>query len=165
MAHRRRAIVPLILILTLLAVGSWYAWQQGAQPQELVAALRGQPGSLLLALLGPRGQQAGALTASGYMEAEEVVLSFEAGGRIVELLVGEGDAVQAGQVVARLDPALLDAQIAQAEATVAVAAANLRLLQVGARPEEIARALPRPRATRRDRPGRMHSPSAMTRKT
>jgi HlyD family secretion protein len=140
MAHRRRALIPLILILALLAAGAWSARQRGVQPQDLVAALRGQPAHLLLALLGARGQQEETLAASGYMEAEEVALSFEAGGRIVELLAGEGEAVQADQVVARLDPLLLDAQIAQAEAAVAVAEANLRLLRAGARPEEIAHA-------------------------
>jgi len=69
-----------------------------------------------------------------------VTVTTETGGRIVELLVDEGDSVQAGQVVARLDAALLEAQIAQAKAAVEVAEAQLALAKAKARPEELRRA-------------------------
>ena len=47
----------------------------------------------------------------GQVEARATVdLSFELGGRLVSLLVDEGDEVAAGQVVASLDTALLEAE-------------------------------------------------------
>ena len=67
------------------------------------------------------------LLASGTVEADKVTVTTGTGGRIVELLVNEGDSVEAGQVVTRPDAASLEAQITQAEAAVAVAEAQLAL--------------------------------------
>jgi multidrug efflux pump subunit AcrA (membrane-fusion protein) len=61
-------------------------------------------------------------------------------GRISTLLVDEGDFVEAGQTVALLDTALLDAQLKQAEAKVQTAQAQLAESEGRGRPEEIARA-------------------------
>ncbi len=65
-------------------------------------------------------------------------LSFATAGVVAEVLVAEGDAVEAGQLLVRLDDT--DAQLAvqQAEAALAAAEARLAKLQAGARPEEIA---------------------------
>jgi multidrug resistance efflux pump len=52
----------------------------------------------------------GALTASGTIEAVEVSISPEVGGKVAEVLVDEGEAVQAGDVLLRLDGSLLQAQ-------------------------------------------------------
>lgn len=80
------------------------------------------------------------LTASGFIEAESVAVAPELGGRVLELLVEEGQAVDAGQVVAHLDSALLDAQIEIARAVVAIAEAELAQARAGARAERIRRA-------------------------
>jgi multidrug resistance efflux pump len=82
----------------------------------------------------------GDLTASGFIEAEEVTIAPELGGRVVELLVEEGDVVTPDQVVARLDGALLDAQIGAAQASLDIAQAQLDQAQAGARPEQIRQA-------------------------
>jgi HlyD family secretion protein len=58
---------------------------------------------------------AGQLTASGTVEADEVVVAAESPGRVVELLVDEGARVNRGQVVARLDDSLLQVQLKQAD--------------------------------------------------
>lgn len=71
----------------------------------------------------------GALSASGTIEAVEVKISPELGGRVAEVLVAEGDAVDAGQVLVRLDTTLLEGQLAQAQAGLAAANAQLALLQ------------------------------------
>ncbi len=78
--------------------------------------------------------------ATGYVEATEVRVAPEVGGRILELRVDEGDHVKSGDVVARLDTA--DAQLAlqRLQAEHDQAAAQLRLLQAGARPEDIRQA-------------------------
>ena len=80
---------------------------------------------------------AGAIEASGTIEAEEVVVASEFGGRVEDILAGEGDEVQANQVLIILDTALLDAQIGEAEAAVGAAQANLERVEAGARPGEI----------------------------
>lgn len=66
---------------------------------------------------------AGSVTASGLLlPREEVAVGSEISGfRVAELLVDEGASVKKGQVLARLDPSLLLAKIAQAEANLAQA--------------------------------------------
>ena len=86
------------------------------------------------------GSKSGALTASGFIEAEEVDVAPELGGRVVELLAGEGDDVEAGQVLVRLDGTLIDAQIEVAQAALEVAQAGLAQARAGARPEQIRQA-------------------------
>jgi multidrug efflux pump subunit AcrA (membrane-fusion protein) len=54
-----------------------------------------------------------------------VSLSAELGGRVVEVLVEEGQRVTAEQVLARLDDAALQAQYAQAQAALQAAQANV----------------------------------------
>jgi HlyD family secretion protein len=95
--------------------------------------------ALLAALIsGCQGTEtAGAIEASGTIEAEEVVIASEFGGRIEDVLFDEGDEVEEGQLLVLLDSALLEAQIGQAESAVGAAQANLDLVRAGARPGEI----------------------------
>ena len=83
---------------------------------------------------------AGPIEASGTIEAEEVVIASEFGGRVEEMLAGEGDQVEAGQVLIRLDTDLVESQAGEAEAALAAARANLARVEAGARPGEIATA-------------------------
>ena len=53
--------------------------------------------------------------ASGTIEAEEVTVAAEMGGRIVAILADEGDEVAAGDVLIELDKAMLLAEREQAE--------------------------------------------------
>lgn len=71
---------------------------------------------------------------NGRVEAERLDIATKFSGRLAEVLVGEGDWVEAGQVVARLDSAELEAQLREARA--AVAQARQRLAQSAA---EVAR--------------------------
>ena len=81
-----------------------------------------------------------ALTASGNVEATEVQVAAEVGGRIVELRVDEGDRIKAGDVIATLDTKDVELQIDRARAERAAAAAQLRLLEAGARNEDVRQA-------------------------
>jgi RND family efflux transporter MFP subunit len=66
------------------------------------------------------------VTLSGTVESQvEVDLAFRIGGRLVERLVGVGDTVAPGQVIARLDPADETNALRGAEAAQAAAAAQL----------------------------------------
>lgn len=86
------------------------------------------------------GNVAGTIEASGTIEAEEVVIASEFGGRVAEIQADEGDEVEAGQVLIRLDGDLVEAQMGEAEALVASARANLARVEAGPRPGEIATA-------------------------
>jgi len=77
---------------------------------------------------------------SGHVEATEVQVAAEVGGRLVDLRVAEGDRVAPGDVVAHLDTRDIELQIGRSRAERATADAQLRLLQAGARPEEIRQA-------------------------
>ncbi|GBO48561.1 secretion protein HlyD [Pectobacterium versatile] len=78
-------------------------------------------------------QQEKPLTLYGNIDTRTVNLAFRVGGRVAELNVDEGDAVQAGQPLATLDAApYLNAQ------NLASAQAQLQLAQEGYRQEEIA---------------------------
>ena len=77
---------------------------------------------------------------SGYIEATEVQVSAEVGGRILELNIAEGDRVKAGFIVAQLDTADARLALARAQADLQTADAQLRLLLAGARAEDIRQA-------------------------
>ena len=87
-----------------------------------------------------RTEPASGLAVSGTVEATETRLGFQAAGRVTEILVDEGDSVTAGQPLARLDSAELDARREQAEARVDASRAQLRELERGFRSEEIRQA-------------------------
>jgi multidrug resistance efflux pump len=77
---------------------------------------------------------------SGTIETREVRVGSKAGGRVLAVLVEEGQAVEAGAPLVRLDVAELRAQQSQAEARMAQQRARLARLEAGARPEERAQA-------------------------
>jgi HlyD family secretion protein len=85
-------------------------------------------------------EAAGPPRVSGHVEATEVTLAPDVGGRILELLVKEGDRVTAGDLVARLDTRDTELQLRRTDADRASASAQLRLLQAGSRAEDIRQA-------------------------
>lgn len=74
---------------------------------------------------------------SGVVEATEHKLAFERGGTLASLEVDEGEHVQRGQLLARLDTSELQAHLQAAEAVQAAARAELQKLKTGPRPQEI----------------------------
>jgi len=79
-------------------------------------------------------------TASGNIEADEILVGSRVGGRVSKVLVREGDRVQEGQVLLELERDELEARRAEAAGQVAQLQAALDELRRGSRPEEIARA-------------------------
>jgi HlyD family secretion protein len=79
----------------------------------------------------------GALAVTGTIEATQVDVSAKITGRIMALTVREGQPVERGQLLVRLDTDELTAEVRRAEAAVRTAQAQLRDLQAGARPQEI----------------------------
>jgi HlyD family secretion protein len=113
---RKRIVVAVVVVLAL-AAGGWGLYRSLAAEDE-----------------------EGVLRVSGTVEATDARLGFDAPGRIEAIGVREGDEVVAGQELARLAAAELEARRAQAAAGVAAAEAQLRELLEGARPQEVAQA-------------------------
>lgn len=80
------------------------------------------------------------LSLSGNIEVTESNVGFKLPGRIVELAVDEGDAVKAGQLLARLDSADLASVVMQNKASLQEAMTKLSELKAGSRSQEIQRA-------------------------
>lgn len=99
----------------------------------IIAALVG-----LLCSACQETQVSGIIEASGTIEAQEVMIASEFGGTVKEALAIEGQEVEAGQILIRLDTDLLESQIGEAEAAVTAARANLARVEAGSRPNEIA---------------------------
>ncbi|MFM4940102.1 secretion protein HlyD [Aeromonas enteropelogenes] len=100
--------------------------------------------AVLLALIGGylwwQGRPADGSVLYGNVDIRDVNLAFRVGGRVSEVLVDEGDAVQAGQLLARLDPAPLIHSRDSAQANLAALTAANALMHKGYRSEETDRA-------------------------
>ncbi len=85
--------------------------------------------------------EVGVVSAQGFVAPQHASdLAFRAGGRVAEILVKEGDRVKQGQALVRLQDDQLKAAVAQAQAALDLAKANLEQVKQGARDEEIAAA-------------------------
>ena len=76
----------------------------------------------------------------GNVDIRQVSPAFEQGGRIVEMLAEEGDAVTKGMLLARVDVTGLTLEADRMRAQIAAQEQNLLKMRNGNRPEEIARA-------------------------
>ena len=112
MTKRARIILPVVVIV---AAGSTAVW-----------------------LVTRDGSEGSAIQASGTVEATDADLGFQMAGRIEWISLREGDRGSAGQEVAALDRSEVIARRRAAEAQVAAVRSQLRELERGFRPEEIA---------------------------
>jgi len=128
MDKRQYTWVTILLLPAILLVGC-RAMGLGGDGQQV--------GQLVQGVLGRLGRdENGPLTASGTIQAEEVRIAGELGGRIVSVTVDPGDRIQAGDVLVRLDDTPLVTRLLEAEAAVAVAVADLEVVKAAARAEE-----------------------------
>ena len=112
---RRSMWVALVVVLALSAAAVIWFWNSN------------DPESQDLALYGN-------------VDLRQVDLAFNNSERIAAVLVQEGERVKKGQVLARLDTARIEPQLAQVEAQAAAQREVLQRLRNGTRPEEIAQA-------------------------
>ncbi|MCA9935088.1 MAG: HlyD family efflux transporter periplasmic adaptor subunit [Anaerolineales bacterium] len=116
MHHRIRKIVPVVVLVGVVTAVLMYLYSvSGAEEVD-------------------------ALQASGTVEAVEVIVAPEMAGRITEILAEEGDLVQAGDVLFRLEDDIMLAQRSRAEAALRTAQAQLAQVRAGATPEDMAAA-------------------------
>ena len=106
--HDKRAMIPVVLlILLVVGGGGWFIWQQTRPPEDTT------------------------LHGSGTVEAVEVTISPEVGGKVVEVLVEAGQSVEPGEVLFRLDGSLLESQHRQAQTGLEAARAGLDVATTG----------------------------------
>jgi len=120
---RRTMLMTLLILLTAAGCLSWPAQRAG-----------------VLSFMGSRRENSTAFEASGTIEAEQVTIASEIGGRVVMVYGRQGQTVEQGEVLIALDDALIRAQIGQAQAEVEKAQAELEQLLAGARPHQVERA-------------------------
>ncbi|MGQ0658500.1 MAG: HlyD family secretion protein [Chromatiales bacterium] len=80
------------------------------------------------------------LLAAGTIEARNVHVGSKQGGRVMQVLVQEGDPVKTGQLLVIFDDAELQARVMQAQGKVELARAHLDKMRSGSRSEDIAEA-------------------------
>ena len=107
-----RKPVYILLGLALLVV-FWLFWQQGRAPKFIV---------------------------SGFIEADQIRVGSQIGGRVAEVFVEEGTRVRPGDLLFRLEPFDLEATLARASSKLAVAQAEYARLKAGYRTEEVQQA-------------------------
>jgi RND family efflux transporter MFP subunit len=104
-----------------VAVAAVFAWRSysSAVPVQTVT------------VEAPTSASGAVLNASGYVVARRLAtVSSKATGQVAEVLFEEGAEVEAGQVLARLDPATVRAEFAVATSSAAAARRNLREIEV-----------------------------------
>src|SRR5262245_49945391 len=107
----------------------------GRRPSHLIIFVT----AIAAVACGGRAQE-NAERASGYVEATDVRVAPQVGGRLIEVAVAEGDRVAAGALIAKLDTADTEIALRRAEADRDQAVAALKLLEAGARAEDIRQA-------------------------
>jgi len=127
----------IIIIIVLAVVGGgayYYLSTQGMLPQAaMTAAATPTPEPTLPAQQAPSQIVAEAVV----LPKQSANLSLATGGIVAELLVAEGDTVEAGAVIAQLDNKRQVVAIAQAQARLANAQAALAQLVAGPLPSEL----------------------------
>lgn len=117
-------VVPVALVVILVAAG--------LAGKTLFAGRATEVEAVRPVLVQAAEAAAGApiLTATGYVVARrEAVVSAKIQGRLSELRVEEGDRVEQGEVIARLESADFEAQVRRAEAAVQSAQASIQRAQ------------------------------------
>ncbi|MEO6665819.1 MAG: efflux RND transporter periplasmic adaptor subunit [Nitrospiria bacterium] len=111
-----------LAVLGLIAAVGIYAWQTA--PISVQVAQVANPTASHAAAL---------LNAGGYVVAQrQADVASKATGRLVALLVGPGDRVKAGQIIARIESSDVAARFAQAQANFAAADAAVAQARAGA---------------------------------
>ena len=123
---RPRALaLPVIAALVISAVVWWGSAKPTRMPERVVAeqVAHSIPAKPLRATPVPAG--AAALETSGYVVARrQATVSSKATGRVAEVLIEEGQRVEQGQIIARLDSSNTDAALSEAHARLALAQAE-----------------------------------------
>lgn len=111
--------VPLRLKEARRLWAGWWSEMRNSRTWVLRAAIAAAvvlTGFVLWSLLQPDPLPEGFASGNGRIEAVEIDIATKTPGRVTEIRAREGDFVTAGQVVARMDTSVLEAQLREAEA-------------------------------------------------
>ena len=123
----RRMVIGVVVAVVVLAGGAWVYFNYLAPPPEAEIPEE------------PEGQVTQVVSATGVVVPSRwATLSFSMGGIVEEVLVEEGDQVNEGQLLVRLDDSDLAHAVAQAEVGLAMAQATLAQVEASPRQEELA---------------------------
>jgi HlyD family secretion protein len=128
----KRALVGIVVVAVL--VGAGCTLLGCALPRPPGAPAEAEPTVVEVPVVRPSGD---IVADAVVVPVRDAQLSLPTGGVVAEVLVAEGDQVEAGQALVRLDSARQEAAVAQAEAQVVRAQNTLAELKAGARPEEV----------------------------
>jgi HlyD family secretion protein len=106
--HPQRRVIIIIPILILVVLGGWYLVARNASSR----------------ILGP-------LTATGTVEATEILIAPELSGRVIEVMVDDGSVVKMHEALFKLDSTLLDAERQRAMRVLESAKAGLKVAETG----------------------------------
>ena len=130
---RRTAVIGLVVVLALAAVGGAVALQASRKAAAEKAAQKGPvtlefaPADLVRVELRPVARW---LPVSGTIQAiRQATVKAKVPGEVRQLSVREGEAVRAGQLVARIDTADLEARLAERQGSLESARAQLALAE------------------------------------
>jgi HlyD family secretion protein len=119
----RRALITLIALAILVVAGLWAYQRFFAQAEDPAVAEREEA-------IVERGTLLAVVNATGMVLPErQTQLAFQGAGRVAEVLVAEGETVQAGQALARLETTNLVFAIRQAELALSTAQTQYARLQ------------------------------------
>lgn len=126
--RRRRIVLGSLVAVAAVALVVWASHPSTPPPANADA---GKQAPLVSVITPGRTSVAGTISATGVLAArhEMPVGAVGDGGEIQAVLVNAGDWVRAGQLLARIDPAVAAEQLANARANIAVAEADARLAQ------------------------------------
>ncbi|MDQ4078570.1 MAG: efflux RND transporter periplasmic adaptor subunit, partial [Chloroflexota bacterium] len=124
-----KRIAAILGVLAIVALATYFGYVRNASSAESLEGER---------IPVERGTIEATVNATGNVEAnKQISLSFRAPGHVANVLIAEGDLVQEGERLARLDTTDLEFAVAQAESNVAAQQAQLRQLQAPASESEI----------------------------
>jgi RND family efflux transporter MFP subunit len=111
-----------VLLLLLLAAGAWFALGR-TKPVEVRTAT-------VMAMGSGGNASASVLDATGYVVARRIAtVSAQITGRVEEVMIEEGQRVEEGQVLARLDPINADAERSLAQSQLASSQSQVENVQ------------------------------------
>jgi len=111
--QKKKVVIPLVLLMLSAGVAGFW-WQNDQQETDSTT-----------------------LQLYGNVDIREAQLAFNGSDHIAEIRVQEGDRVTRGQLLGRLRTELLEAQLAEAQATLTAQEQVVAKLEAGSRPEEI----------------------------
>ncbi|MCP4165751.1 MAG: HlyD family efflux transporter periplasmic adaptor subunit [Chloroflexi bacterium] len=132
-------LYPILVLLVIVGIagGAGY-WYFSNNPDEWQQVLVDFGLDQVDALQTEQAKEDILLTASGFIEANEIPITSEVQGRIERMAVDQGDVVEAEQPLLHLETSMLGAQKAQIEAQIALAEAQLAQVETGTAENAIA---------------------------